>query len=101
MPFYDYSCPNCGNIKEDVLHSIKELVKPSKELVKETTCNDCGIRMKQCFISAPSVSTPTSKEYLTRSRKQRNKNHFKKEVLPTIADKDSKNHHIRKLGYKN
>lgn len=103
MPTYDYSCPNCGTVKEDVFHSIAELESPSEETLSEITCK-CkpkGVRMILGYFNPPSIKTPTINRFLNNDRKKRNKKHFEKEVLPTLPDRDSKRHHIKKLGYKN
>lgn len=97
MPTYDYSCTKCGNVKE-VFHSISELEIPSEETLEEITC--CDRVMVQAFITAPAVKTPTASHFITKDRKKRNKDHFKKEVLPSIIDKDAKKHHLNKLGIK-
>jgi hypothetical protein len=101
MPTYDYQCPSCGTIKEDIIHSITEINNPSKETLLQITCN-CekkGVKMNLYFGSAPSIKTPTRNRFLHKDRKKRNHNHFKKEILPTL-DNDSKKHHFKKLGIK-
>lgn len=101
MPSYDYGCPKCGRIVESVIHTIAELEKPSEETIEEITCH-CeseGVRMKQIFISAPGIKTPTRDRLLHIDRKKRNKNHFNKEVLPTLG-RDERIHHLKKSGKK-
>lgn len=104
MPLYEYNCPKCDkkcNNPIEVLHSISELEKPSDETIKEITCfcTKKGTRMERCYVTPCSVVTPTSKLFMNASRKKRNKDHFKKEVLPTLGQ-DEKIHHTKKLGYK-
>lgn len=38
MPFYDYKCKNCGNIKLNVRRSINEKVN-------DLRCDSCGMHM--------------------------------------------------------
>lgn len=40
------------------------------------------------------------KEQNLKQRRERNKAHFKREVLPSITDTDAKKHHFKKLGIK-
>lgn len=101
MPFYDYSCPNCTNIQEDVFHSIAELNDPSPETKKEITCycKKNGTIMEIVFLTPPSIKTPTRSRLLNVSRKKRNKDHFNREILPDL-EQDSKIHHLKKAGKK-
>lgn len=98
MPTYDYICLKCKT-EIEVLHTIAELEKPSPETKEEITC--CGKLMVRHYPSdsAPAIKTPTNRILMDKSRRKRNKDHFKKEVLPTM-DRDSAIHHQKKLGYK-
>lgn len=100
MPCYDYSCPMCGGVRENVLHSIAERENPSEETIKEITCycsNPNGTRMLQAYLTAPGIKTPTRNRFNLAQRKVRNKKHFKQHVLPTITDPQTRQHHINKL----
>lgn len=41
-----------------------------------------------------------TKEQIVADRKKRSRQHFKTDILPTIADSDAQAHHRKKLGYK-
>lgn len=101
MPIYDYSCPTCGSIQEDVLHNVSEINNPSLETIKEITCHCSkkGTRRLLAYLQAPSIKTPTSAIFINKSRKERNKNHFNKEILPGLG-RDEQIHHLKKAGKK-
>lgn len=97
MPCYDYQCKVCKQIKE-VEHPMAEVGNPSEKTLQELQC--CGETMVRVYISVPSIKTPTMNRFLDQSRRKRNSDHFKKEVLPTITDPDARKHHLNKAGYK-
>lgn len=101
MPTYDYVCPNCKAIQEDVIHSISELDNPSPETLQEITCycKKMGTKMELTFLTPPSIKTPTRSRLLNVSREKRNKDHFNKEILPDL-EQDAKIHHLKKAGKK-
>lgn len=101
MPCYDYSCTRCGNVHENIIHTISELENPSKEIIKEITCHCLkkGVRMELAYLVAPTIKTPTRNRLLNISRKKRNKDHFNKEILPDL-EQDTKIHHLKKAGKK-
>lgn len=58
MPLYSFKCkPPCSKVK-DVLLTVSEMEKPTKESKKETKC-ECGKQMEVYYSSAPGIRTET------------------------------------------
>ncbi len=96
MPTYNYVCFNSSDRSQCEFCCKNGMVQIDE--LDSFTCPNNGSDLKHIGqVSSVSIKTPTRNRFLDISRKQRNKEHFKKEVLPTITDKDSVNHHIKKI----
>lgn len=63
-------------------------------------CDESDLKLIGELNGSAAIKTPTINRMAQEARKKRNANHFKKEILPTIGDKDARRHHLKKAGYK-
>lgn len=99
MPLYDFQCPTCNKVTEDIILSLSELENPETVHELHCYCTKQGTVMTQAYIQAPAIVTMTksriatdmsAKRKLKKDRSSRAKKHFVNEVLPTINKKDRK-----------
>lgn len=97
---FNYHCfnsedrPHCNQCSKD------GQVLANEKAAYICPCNGEALKLLGEIGGSAAVKTPTRTMFNLSERKQRNRKHFKNDVLPTIADPDAKNHHVKKLGYK-
>jgi uncharacterized Zn finger protein (UPF0148 family) len=98
---FNYHCFNTENRKEceSCSNNGQVLIEEQGEFV--CPCNGSSLKLIGEINGSAAIKTPTINRMSEASRKKRNKEHFIKNDLPTITDKDAKRHHLNKLGYKN
>jgi hypothetical protein len=100
MGTYNYHCFNTENRDQCNTCSKNGQVLIDEQGEFECPCDNSSLKLIGELNGSAAIKTPTINRIAEASRKKRNADHFRKEVLPSITDPDAKRHHIKKAGYK-
>lgn len=107
MPFYDYSCPVCGKIKKDVMHSMSECDSPSETTLQAIQCpkGHGTMRRVPADVLMRGIGTPESVKLLNKQKgiKERNRkateeqaNYNDPAIIPSERDRIKRKYAIKR-----
>lgn len=103
---YDTQCITCMNVKP---RSVMVWDSNFEKEVEKQQLDFCGVCKSKTehLIIIPEIKEDLhlqigklSKEEIVRDRKQRSREHFKREIIPTIGSKKDKKYFLNKHGWK-